>query len=253
MIVIKLGGSTLEKALQEPFFFQTIARAKSKIVLVHGGGPDITSLCEKLNLKTSFHEGLRVTSPEAMEATEMALSGKVNKNIVRALLKEKVQAVGISGVDSGLLLCDVENPNLGKVGKVKSVQIKLLNTLLDANFLPVVSPVGLFADGSSCNVNADLAASNIATALKAEKLLFVTDQDGIWDQDKKILKQIRIAELDKMSEQGILQGGMKVKARAICEMIRAAPTCRVEVLNGESGSFLADSLSGKTSGTLVTH
>ena len=239
MIVIKLGGASLKATLRSPELFKMLADFQDDMVIVHGGGPESNLLSEKLGLEVEFVDGQRVTSPEIMEVVEMLLCGKINPALVRGFLKVGRKAFGLSGIDGGFLQCVEENPKLGQVGKVESVRTEYLHDLLKNGVIPVVSPVGLFADGRPCNVNADLAAAKIASTLKADRLLFLTDKDGILDAQGSVIRELSKAQLKELSQTETITGGMRVKARAMLEMLESHPSGRVEVMNGLDPSKLS--------------
>lgn len=251
MIVVKLGGAALKQSLTDPLLFSVLASSREPIVIVHGGGPEINQTCERLGLVFDFVDGQRVTSPAVMDVVEMVLSGKVNPAIVRGLLAAGRPAVGLSGVDGALLKCEPENPKLGQVGRVTQVAASLLTTLTAQGFVPVVSPVGLFSDGKPCNVNADLAAAQIAVALKASQLLFLTDRDGILDAEGGTMAELSAAKLRELAASNVVSGGMKVKARAILEVLDEVSSCRVGVMNGLDAVALGSALAGHAVGTRI--
>ncbi len=249
MIVIKLGGASLKATLSNPNLFKALAEVKDDLVIVHGGGPEINQLSETLGLKFEFVDGQRVTTPEVMRVVEMVLSGKINPALVRGLLKAGRAAFGISGVDGGFLQCVEENPKLGLVGKVKSVRTEFLHDLLKNGVIPVVAPVGIFENGEACNVNADLAAAKIASSLRADRLLFLTDKDGILDSKGSVIRELSRAQLKELAQTETVTGGMRVKARAMLEMMDEHPAGKVEVMNGLEPAALSAALAHGGMGT----
>ena len=185
-VVIKYGGNAMTDPALVHGLLQDIALLRSvgvRPVVVHGGGPEINRLLEALHIKSSFHNGLRVTDGATMEAVQMALCGKLNKAITAQLCALGVQALGLCGIDASLLTCVKHTPadgaDLGYVGEITGVNAHLLTLLCQDVFIPVIAPVGAGEDGHSYNINADTAAGEIAAALKAEKLMFLTDIDGV--------------------------------------------------------------------------
>ena len=161
MTVVKLGGNSMDEL---PDLLNFVSGIEGRVVLVHGGAPQITSMMKRLGLEGTFHEGLRVTDEATLEVTQMVLTGQVNKQIVVAALQRDLPAVGLSGVDGGLLQADLHlGGQLGRVGAVREVRVKLLHALLDQGFLPVVSPLGLGPDCEVLNINADMSAAAIAS------------------------------------------------------------------------------------------
>ncbi|MFY4774322.1 acetylglutamate kinase [Metabacillus sp. RGM 3146] len=214
-LVLKCGGSILNQLSSE--FFRSVKQMADEnwnIVIVHGGGPDINSLLSELNIESEFFEGQRKTTPEILEVVEMTLAGKLNKKLVRKLSEAQLNAVGITGQDGGLLTAEfLSREHLGFVGRVTSVQTEILQMLLDKGFIPVVAPLARTEDYQALNVNADLAASAIARALQADKLLYVTDVKGIL-QEKKLVDEINPEEINGLIEKGVITGGMIPKAKA---------------------------------------
>lgn len=216
-IVIKCGGSVLNEL--SPSFFESLqamyAQGK-KIVLVHGGGPEIGQMLKKLNVASEFVDGLRRTTKDVLEVVEMILSGKVNKLLVGLLQQYGMPAVGISGVDAHLLeAAPIDFAKLGYVGKVVKVNDTFLETLLRFGYIPVIAPLGVDEAGQTYNINADTAAGAIAKALNVQQLLFVTDVPGIL-QNGAVVERTTVAEIEQMIATGIITGGMipKVKAAA---------------------------------------
>ena len=252
MLVLKLGGAALKSTLSEPALFEVLARVTEPLIVVHGGGPEINSLAQKLGLEPKFHEGQRVTDSKHLEVVEQILSGKINPILVRGFLSRGRKAFGLSGVDGGLFSCELEDPALGLVGHVKKVEVSILSNLMRDGFIPVVSPVGLSKDFQALNVNADLAAAAIAAQMKADKLLFLTDRDGILDAQGSAIAELSRATLQNLMNDATVTGGMKVKARAILETLAGHPGCAVSVMNGTDWSTLESVLvSGLQKGTRV--
>jgi acetylglutamate kinase len=252
MIVVKLGGAALKGSLGDPALFRIFAGLREPFVIVHGGGPKISEISQALGLEAEFVDGQRVTTPEVLEVVEMVLRGHVNPAIVRGLLRAGRSAAGLSGVDAELLRCDFENPALGLVGRVEKVNPKIIRDLLALDLAPVVAPVGLLHNGQACNVNADLAAAALAVALKADRLLFLTDRDGILDAEGELVRSLSGAHLRELAQSDVISGGMKVKARAMLEVLEALPQCRIEVMNGLSAEALRQSFeNGASVGTAI--
>ena len=235
-IVIKLGGSVMENEELFKGVFDDISMLNSagaKVVIVHGGGKNISALCQRLGIKTVFKNGYRITDEHTAETAEMVLSGKVNKLIVESLVLEGIAAVGISGKDSNMIKCS-RRSELGYVGKVESVDAELLNLLLSGGFLPVVSPVSADNSGRTLNVNADEAALAVAQALGADTLVFVTDVDGVLldvNNDKTLIDSVNVQKARDFIENGLIEGGMLPKIRACVECIENGVN-EVRILNG---------------------
>lgn len=212
--VIKLGGRAQADAQLPP----TLARAASSaaLVVVHGGGDAVSAMQRRLGLEPQFVGGRRVTKPEDLEVVRMLLSGTVNKRIVSRLLSAGARAVGVSGEDAALLTARVADPTFGRVGREVAADAALLRTLLDAGWLPVVSPVARDREsdaGDGLNVNGDDAATAIAIALGADELLFVSDVHGVMEGDR-VVAELDAARIDALAQRGVIQGGMLAKLEA---------------------------------------
>ncbi|HET7580699.1 MAG TPA: acetylglutamate kinase [Bacillales bacterium] len=215
IVVIKCGGSTIETLSDD--FFQSVGELRASgyaPVLVHGGGPAIKRMLSLLKVKSEFVNGLRKTDEQVMAVVEMVLSGTVNKMLVRKLGQAGLEAVGLSGSDSRLIeAVPLDEEKLGLVGEVANVNTKLIDDLLERGTVPVIAPVGIGQSGRIYNINADTAAGAVGTALKAEKLLFVTDVPGILKKDQ-LLKNVTEAEVRGLIRDGTISGGMIPKVEA---------------------------------------
>ena len=227
-VVIKYGGSAMVDTRIRDLMMKDIAVLKLlgiEIVLVHGGGPFINEYLKKFNKQPEFKEGLRVTDAETMDVVEMVLSGKINKEIVNDIEKAGIPAVGISGKDGLTLKAKKLISNgldLGFVGDIEKVDTKLIDTLLDADFLPVIAPVGRDEEGNTYNINADYAAVAIASALSAQKLVFVTDVAGVMedvDDPNSLIKQMTVDQAKENIENGIISGGMIPKVECCIDAV----------------------------------
>ncbi len=225
MQIIKVGGNELADSA----FLQGLAQSvkaiqketKQPVIIVHGGGKAIADLQSKLGLATKKVDGLRVTDAESMQAAEMVLSGHSNKLIVKALLAEGVDAIGLSGIDGGLLRCEKRqhpSADLGFVGNIMEVRADLLTKLADQGFTAVISPISLGFDGNTYNVNADDGATAIALALKAELLNFVSNVPGVLKDGERI-PTLTIEETEALIAQGVITDGMIPKVRAACTAV----------------------------------
>lgn len=239
-VVIKYGGSALINDVIKTTMIQDIALMKFvgfKPVVVHGGGPDINNMLNRLGIKSEFVDGLRVTDDETMEIVEMVLTGKLNKAITSELTLQGIQAAGISGRDGETLLSQKKMPggrDIGRVGEVVKVDTTLINTLIHNDFVPVISPIGVDKEGNSYNINADYAAVAIASALKAEKLVFLTDVEGILrdvNDSKSVYPQIKVAKIKKMIEDGRISGGMIPKVECCIDAVDKGVQ-QVHILDG---------------------
>jgi acetylglutamate kinase len=255
-IVVKLGGSVMEQ-LPEAFYQNLVELHESKQwtpIIVHGGGPLITSLLKGLNIETKFVNGLRVTDEQVLDVVEMVLSGVVNKQIVRRIVGANGKAIGISGVDGGLINAApvVGSEYLGFVGEVVTVHTKLIENIVQQGYIPVISPVGMNKQGQRFNINGDMAASAVATALGA-KLCFISDISGIYvqkDGEKITLNMVNKAEVEEMIENGQIYGGMIPKVKSALDGL-AHDIPEVSIINGMEGASLLRYANGEQIGTKI--
>lgn len=257
-VVVKYGGSALAQGKNVDTTLQDVAALRMvglRVVLVHGGGKHITALLNKLQVPTRFENGYRVTDDAVLETAEMVLSAQVNKSIVSALKGLEVSAVGISGKDAGLLTADFKDPGMGRVGAITKVDTKVLNTLLDADFLPVVSPIALGTDGGGFNCNADDAARAIAEAMGADKLIFLTDVGGVLidsHNQKTAVSHMDVKRAEELVASGLIAGGMVPKVRGCIHAIQAG-VGEVSILDGRvEHSLLLEMLHQRVQGTTIT-
>ena len=224
IFVVKYGGSAqIDDELKNDFVkdIALLQLVGCKVVVVHGGGKKINSYLERLNIKSEFKDGLRVTDKETMEVVEMVLSGNVNKEITALLNKNGARAIGISGKDAGLLQARVlDGGKYGFVGEIKRVNTHVLNGLLDNGLIPVVAPVATDEEANSYNINADLCASGVASALNAERVIFLTDTQGILDKDKKLISKLNEAQIVALKKDGTITGGMIPKVDAALDCVK---------------------------------
>lgn len=233
--VIKFGGSLTKNKDAQKKFIKDLAHISKKesVILVHGGGPEINNLLQKLNIKSRFVDGLRYTDEQTLEAVEMALSGKVNKMLTAELIKQGVNAVGISAKDGKTALCNIIK-KLGFVGNPVKINKKLLEILLKNGFLPVLSSVGIDSKAHSVNINADTLATDIAIAFKVSKLVFLTDVEGVLDEKKKTIKEIKTKQIEALIKSNVITGGMIPKIKS----------CKHAIDKGVKEVFIIDGVSG---------
>ncbi|QCO55248.1 acetylglutamate kinase [Pseudorhodobacter turbinis] len=210
-VVVKFGGNAMgdDDAMEE--FAQDIVFMRQvglNPVVVHGGGPMINSLLAKLGIKSEFLRGKRITDAATVEVVEMVLSGLVNKRIVQAINDAGGRAVGISGKDDDLMVCDYDDPELGFVGRPRDMRVQVLRDLFSVGIIPVVAPVAPGDNGETFNVNGDTAAGAIAGALQADRLLLLTDVAGVKDAEGEVITQLTTQEVRDLTEQGVISGGM---------------------------------------------
>ncbi|MCI7737157.1 MAG: acetylglutamate kinase [Clostridiales bacterium] len=241
-IVIKYGGNAMvnedltRKILEDVTLLKYVG---INPILVHGGGPEINAMLSRVGVKSEFHNGLRITDDATMEIVQMVLAGKLNKNIAAQIGTLGGKAIGLCGKDAGLIQVTKKPPladgvDLGHVGDIIKVNTKLLNTLCADEYIPVISTVGVDAAGESYNINADTAASAIATALKAEKLIFLTDIDGVRsvpDDPKTLFPILTVEKARALIADGTISGGMIPKVNSCVDAIEKGVR-RVHILNG---------------------
>ena len=238
-VVVKYGGSAMLDENLQLNVIKDVALLKfvgMQPIIVHGGGKEITKWLERLGHESHFVEGLRVTDDQTMEVAEMVL-GKVNKNLVQMVEKLGVKAVGISGKDGSTLKVEkktVNGQDIGYVGNIKEVNVNLINTLINNDFVPVIAPIGLDDDYHNYNINADDVACAVATAIGAEKLVFLTDIEGVYadPEDKKsLISVLTLEEADELIESGFVGGGMLPKIKNCVDAVRNGVN-RVHILDG---------------------
>jgi acetylglutamate kinase len=219
-IVIKYGGAAMtEKELKTQFAEDVVLMKYVGMnpVIVHGGGPQISGMMKRLGKEPKFVKGVRVTDDETMEIVEMVLGGTINKEIVSLINRHGGKGVGLTGKDGALIQAKPmksEGEEMGQVGEVKMIDPQILRTLEEGRFIPVISPVGADEEGRSYNINADLAAGKVASALSAEKLLILTDVPGILDEKGKLLPTLSRKEVQRLIKKGVISKGMLPKVEA---------------------------------------
>jgi len=236
-IVIKYGGNAMSDDQLKSGFARDVVLMKlvgMNPVLVHGGGPQIGKLLEKVGKKTEFVEGMRVTDNETMDIVEMVLGGLVNKEIVNLISRHGGNAVGLSGKDGALIRAkkmvfernspELEAPeiiDIGHVGEVESIDTAVVDLLIQGDFIPVIAPVGVDESGQSYNINADLVAGKIAEVLNAEKLIMLTNTAGLLDAKGDVLTGLSAKEVDNLIQEGVIHGGMLPKIRSALDAVHA--------------------------------
>lgn len=258
ILVVKYGGNAMVNEQLKEQVMEDIALLwliGVKVVLVHGGGPEINEMMEKLGKRPEFVDGLRVTDKETVDIVQMVLAGKVNKSLVTLLQMKGGHAVGLSGMDGGMIEAQVKDERLGYVGKITKVRPQPITDLLEKNYIPVISTVASDRHGNVYNINGDTAAAYIAGALGAERLLMMTDIAGILrdkDDPTSLIPELTIEEARKLYEQGVISGGMIPKVDCCIEAIRAGVK-NVTILDGRiSHSILMELLTDEGAGTMVT-
>lgn len=262
VVVVKYGGNAMLNEELKACVMEDIVLLSTigiKVVLVHGGGPEINHMLERVGKESKFVNGLRYTDEETMEIVTMVLTGKLNKDIVGLLIQKGGKAVGLSGVDSGLIRArkiDKDGADLGLVGEVTAVNPEIVQKLLDQNFIPVVSTVAIGETGDSnrYNINADTAAAKIAVALGAEKFVQLTNVPGVLrdvNDPKSLIQRIRMAEIDGYIKDGTIAGGMIPKIEC-CMTARQGGVPRTHIIDGRvPHSLLIEMFSDRGIGTMI--
>ena len=257
-VVVKYGGNAMvneqikEQVMEDIVLLWLIG---VKIVLVHGGGPEISEMMEKLGKKPVFVDGLRVTDKETVDIVQMVLAGKVNKTLVNLLEMKGGRAMGISGMDGRLIESEVKDERLGYVGKITKIHIRPVEDLLEKGYIPVISTLGCDKQGNAYNINGDTAAAYIAGALGAERLIMMTDIAGLLrdrDDPSTLIPNVTIAEANALRESGVISGGMIPKIDCCIEAIQKGVK-NVIIMDGRvPHSILMELLTDEGAGTMVT-
>ena len=271
-IVVKFGGNAMvDEALQNSFARDIVLMKLVGMnpVVVHGGGPQIGSLLEKLNIKSEFIDGMRVTDSATMDVVEMVLGGSVNKQIVSLINRNGGQAIGISGKDGNLIRAKklsmhkngadmpaMEAPeiiDIGQVGEVASVNVTVINTLTESGFIPVITPIGVGSDGASYNINADLVAGKIAEVMQAEKLMLLTNVAGLQSKAGDILTGLSTQQVDELIEDGTIYGGMLPKISCALDAVKSG-VASAHIIDGRvAHAVLLEVFTDVGVGTLITN
>ncbi|MBQ3231219.1 MAG: acetylglutamate kinase [Clostridia bacterium] len=258
VVVVKYGGNAMvnehlkEQVMEDIVLLWLIG---VKVVLVHGGGPEISELMGRLGKKAEFVDGLRVTDKETVDIVQMVLAGKVNKTLVNLLEMKGGKAMGISGMDGRLIEAEMKNKKLGYVGKITNINIAPVNDLLEKGYIPVVSTVGCDKEGNTYNINGDTAAAYIAGALESERLIMMTDITGVLrdrDDPSTLIPQITVKEAEKLKKEGVISGGMIPKIDCCIEALQKGVQ-NVTIMDGRvPHSILMELLTDEGAGTMVS-
>ncbi len=256
IVVVKYGGNAmvneqLKEQVMEDIVLLTLVGVK--VVLVHGGGPEISDTMKALGKEPKFVDGLRVTDKETVDIVQMVLAGKVNKSLVNLLELKGGNAMGISGIDGRLVQCKIKNPDLGYVGAITGINIAPVTDLLEKGYIPVVSTVGCDEQGNIYNINGDTAAGWIAGALNAEDLIMMTDIDGILrdkDDPSTLIPEITLGQAKQLYDEGVISGGMIPKVDCCIEAIHHGVK-KVIIMDGRvPHSILMEILTDEGAGTM---
>lgn len=235
IIVIKLGGHAMSSDAAMASFARDVVLIRQcnvNPVIVHGGGPMINEMLKRLNIKSEFVNGKRVTDSATIEVVEMVLSGKVNKAIVQAINDQGGRAVGISGKDANLLKCTQANPELGLVGDPQTVDATVVHSLIADGMIPVIAPLGSSENGETFNINGDTAAGAIAAGLKADRLLLLTDVEGVKDADGDVITSLSLNQVTQLTKAGVITGGMVPKTETALKAVTGGVNA-VVIMNGQ--------------------
>jgi len=257
IIVVKYGGNAminddLKEAVMGDIVLLSLIGIK--VVLVHGGGPEISDMLKKIGKESRFVDGLRVTDEEGMDIVQMVLAGKINKNLVNLLQSKGGRAIGLCGVDGHMIEAKQLKPELGFVGEVTDVNTQPILDVLEKGYIPVISTVGCDNDGHTYNINADTAAAQIAGKLKAESLISMTDIAGILrdkDDPSTLISQINVSDAPQLVHEGVISGGMIPKVECCIEAIRQGVK-KVFIIDGRvPHSILIETLTDEGIGTML--
>jgi acetylglutamate kinase len=236
IVVIKLGGHAMgSDAAMDSFARDVVLMRQVGVnpVIVHGGGPMINAMLERLAITSEFKNGKRITDAATMEVVEMVLSGIVNKRIVQAINRQGGRAVGLSGKDANLMFCEPADPSLGLVGKPSQMDPQILTTLFETEMVPVIAPLGAGRGGETYNINGDTVAGAIAGVLKADRLLLLTDVSGVKDASGEVVTELTAEQIRQMTNEGIIAGGMIPKTETVLDAIASGVKAAV-ILDGRT-------------------
>lgn len=268
-IVVKYGGNAMIDGALENSFARDIVLMKlvgMNPIVVHGGGPQIGDLLKKLNIESSFVDGMRVTDSATMDVVEMVLGGAVNKQIVSLINRNGGQAIGVTGKDGNLIrakklevtrktaeMLVPEIIDIGHVGEVQSINRTVIDLLVTSDFIPVIAPIGVGADGASYNINADLVAGKVAEVLQAEKLMLLTNVSGLQNKTGEVLTGLTITKVDELIADGTIYGGMLPKIRCALDAVKSG-VASAHIIDGRvPHAILLEVFTDAGVGTLITN
>jgi acetylglutamate kinase len=268
-IVVKFGGNAMVDPLLHESFARDVVLMKlvgMNPVVVHGGGPQIGALLEKLNIHTEFVNGMRVTDAQTMDVVEMVLGGSVNKEIVASINRNGGKAIGVTGKDGQFIrahklqvsryspeLDASEIVDIGHVGEVDQIDTEVLDVILGSHFIPVIAPIGVGKDGSTYNINADLVAGKIAQVMQAEKLMLLTNVAGLLDKDGEVLTGLSTGQVDELIADGTISGGMLPKISCALDAVKCG-VASAHIIDGRvPHAVLLETFTDEGMGTLITN
>jgi len=254
IVVIKLGGHAMSSdAAMDSFARDIVLMRQCNLnpVIVHGGGPMINAMLDKLNIKSEFVHGKRVSDKQTVEVVEMVLSGSVNKRIVQAINRQGGKAVGLSGKDADLIVCKQAEGDLGLVGEPVGINSGVIDALSAGGFIPVIAPIGTGLDGETFNINGDTAAGAVAAGLNADRLLLLTDVAGVKDKDGDILTDLSATQVHELIREGVISGGMIPKVQTALEALRLGVRAAVIVDGRQPNACLLELFTTYGSGSMI--
>ena len=267
-VVVKFGGNAMTDPSLHDSFARDIVLMKlvgMNPIVVHGGGPQIGALLDKLNIESRFVDGMRVTDAQTMDVVEMVLGGSVNKEIVASINRNGGKAIGVTGKDGRLIrarpmqvagptaeLSASEIVDMGQVGEVRQIDREILDVVLDSDFIPVIAPVGADEEGNTYNINADLVAGKIAQVIQAEKLMLLTNVAGLMDADGEVLTGLSTARVDELIADGTVHGGMLPKIGCALDAVKSGVTSAHIVDGRVSHAVLLEIFTDEGMGTKIT-
>lgn len=244
IFVIKYGGhAMLDRELRHSFAKDIVLMKYVGLspVVVHGGGPQIDEALSKMGVKSERIDGLRITDEPTMDVVEMVLGGKVNQEIVSLICSHGGRAVGLSGQDDAFMRAEPLGAmttkagiqvDPGRVGRIVHINPEVVRKLVDGGFIPVIAPVGVDREGRSLNINADTVAGDVAEALRAKKLVLMTDAEGVWDKDKKVISSLSAKDAERLTKEGVIDGGMIPKVECAVPMLAASKGAKAHIIDG---------------------
>lgn len=268
-LVVKFGGNAMvDQQLQESFARDVVLMKLVGMnpIVVHGGGPQIGELLSRLNIKTEFVDGMRVTDTQTMDVVEMVLGGSVNKEIVTSINRNGGKAIGVTGKDGRLIRARKMNVerrapelnaseiiDIGHVGEVEKIDTEVLNVILDSHFIPVIAPIGADEYGNTFNINADLVAGKLAQVLQAEKLMLLTNVAGLLDENKEVLTGLSTTQVDDLIADGTITGGMLPKVDCALDAVKSG-VASAHIVDGRvPHAVLLETFTDEGIGTLITN
>ena len=253
LTVIKIGGSTLGNHDTTLMDLVELQKKGEKFVVIHGGGKTISEWMEKQGIRPKFVNGLRVTDSQSLDIVVAVLTGVINKSIVASLNSLGGRAIGISGADGNMVSAEIADPELGYVGKIKSVDTAPIEAILEAGYIPVIAPVGIHSDSDDhsklLNINADTVAGYVSSSINADRMVFLTDVEGVLDSSKRLISRMTKRQADSLVASHVIDGGMIPKMEACIEALLGGAIS--QIVDGRAPGALKDVVSGHKLGTRI--